>query len=61
MREFTLSIDLGNEAMETPDDVATVLESIADRCRTHSAVAPGHTQSIMDLNGNRVGSWKFHV
>ena len=57
---FTLSIRLEGEAMQEPSDVAKALLDImgdihADKYYT------GHTSSIMDANGNRVGSWKFHL
>ena len=51
---FKLSIRLGNEAMQTPEDVATALEKIAEDLRN------GRTGNTMfDENGNNVGTWGF--
>ena len=51
--KFTLSITLGNEAMETADDIATALEMVAGRL--HDCCTAG---SIYDTNGNKVGQFK---
>lgn len=50
---FTLEIELGNEAMQTADDVAEALERTARQLRhlDHGEFA------IFDLNGNKVGAW----
>jgi len=53
MREFTLRIKLGNDAMYDGEDVANVLRDIADDVRYMDRDA------ILDLNGNRVGEWGF--
>lgn len=53
---FTLTIDLGNDAMRTAADVADALEAVAARVRADGLQA--HAQSIRDANGNRVGSWE---
>jgi len=52
--EFNLKITLGNEAMQTGEDVAGALQKVAE------AVAEG-TQNggIWDINGNRVGEWEL--
>ena len=57
--EFRLEIELGNDAMQTDDDIATALEAVATRLRAHQ-----YTQSqddvergIVDVNGNTVGDW----
>lgn len=50
---FTLTILLGNDAMQTAEDVAEALERTAHQLR--------HLQhgdyGIFDLNGNKAGSW----
>ena len=51
---FTLTIELGNDAMRSKRDVAKALEVVADRLR--SQVAEG---KIRDVNGNTVGSFAF--
>ncbi len=52
MAKFTLEITLGNEAMQTPDDIAEALR------RTASKVQAGYGNGgILDLNGNSVGSY----
>jgi DUF917 family protein len=50
--EFTLTIQLGNAAMQTGEDVAEALARVADSLQ-------GGVQSgtIRDVNGNTVGSW----
>jgi len=60
--KFTLSIDLGNAAMQTGDDVARALTEVA---HTLTAFHGDHRLpeamaglSIRDLNGNRVGAWE---
>jgi hypothetical protein len=52
-REFTLSITLGNDAMQTPQDVARALEYIV--MRLHRGADMGN---IKDINGNNVGSFE---
>lgn len=54
MEEFTLKINLGNDAMQTPEDIAEALETIAARLR-----AGKEEGTIRDENGNRVGSWSL--
>ena len=64
MNKFTLSIDLGNEAMSTPDDVRNALLKVADLLLkfdrtpdTEWSQYDGLSHSIRDTNGNRVGEW----
>lgn len=51
---FTLTITLGNDAMQSPVDVADALRTAADRVEAGTAYAP-----IRDANGNTVGSFAF--
>lgn len=51
---FQLKINMGNDAMQHPDDVANSLESIAKDLR--NGVGGGR---IRDLNGNSVGDFDF--
>jgi hypothetical protein len=57
---FRLTINLGNAAMGTTDDVAEALENLAERLRKDGRSRPkidsGH---IRDINGNTVGEWEF--
>lgn len=54
--EFTLTIKMGNSAMQTVDDIAEVLRKVAKRIE-----GSGNTGEdfgpIMDTNGNKVGEW----
>jgi hypothetical protein len=56
---FRLTIILGNAAMLTPEHVADALRRVAgelDRCGL-----PEEAGSIRDLNGNRVGTWRYNI
>ncbi len=51
---FNLRIELGNAAMQTPEDIADALRSVANKLES------GNTEgSIRDLNGNTVGEFKI--
>jgi hypothetical protein len=53
-QSFNLTIDGGNDAMQTGDDVAAALRTIADK------IAAGDwTGGVRDENGNTVGDWRF--
>ena len=59
--KFTLTIDLGNEAMQDQHDVAKALRGVADRLSklTSTCFGPyGLEGKIMDTNGNGVGGWE---
>ena len=49
---FQLTIDLGNDAMRTPDDIAGALRQVA-------STVQGGTGSgkVWDVNGNNVGTF----
>ena len=51
--KFTLTITLGNEAMQTNEDVAEALRVAASRIESRALPL------IRDINGNNVGSWEF--
>lgn len=55
MTKFTLQINLGNEAMQTPEDVARELHAVADQM----ALQTDEDGIIIDPNGNTVGSFTF--
>lgn len=52
---FKLTIELGNEAMQTPEDVASALQDIAERLGYGDNAA----SIVRDVNGNTVGSYAF--
>lgn len=51
---FTLRIELGNDAMQTAEDVAAALHNVAYRVEQH-----GGSVGIRDDNGNNVGYAQF--
>jgi hypothetical protein len=60
MSEFTLNIELGNEAMQTGLDVAEALKKVAKKIYMFGGEDEliGCGGKIMDGNGNSVGSWQ---
>ncbi len=56
--KFTLTIELGNDAMQTRSDIEEALRKLGQNLR-HMSDPPeaGDGCGIMDLNGNRVGRW----
>ena len=56
MNEFTLRIKLGNDAMQTQEDVGEVLRAVANRL---DYVMDRSNGEIRDYNGNKVGEWGF--
>lgn len=55
-QRFALEINLGNDAMSTPQDVAEAIRRVADRVDGLGDLSGG----IRDLNGNTVGRYGFH-
>jgi hypothetical protein len=54
MTEFRLTIRLGNDAMQTPEDVACALREVS------WLLDAGATSSnVRDDNGNVVGGWEL--
>ena len=60
-KSFTVELELGNEAMESANDIATALRAIADQVEQHNSqvLRPMHSRSVMDSNGNTIGSWNI--
>lgn len=63
--KFTLTITLGNAAMTIGLDVAALVQKVAGAMAAHGDTDltededfEGDGGSIMDLNGNKVGSWE---
>ncbi len=52
--KFTLEITLGNDAMQTPEDVAYALRQVINTLEQIGFNSHGR---IPDVNGNRVGEW----
>ena len=58
--KFYITIELGNEAMKTQEDVAKSLEQTAEKLRDYECEPyPGEGGRVMDRNGNAVGEWRF--
>lgn len=55
---FTLSIEMGNAAMESATDLVDALQHVVGQLES-DPLESGHAQSIRDHNGNRVGQWKI--
>lgn len=57
--KFTLTIKLGNDAMQTLDDVfCSFKKSIRGLADAQTPLAHGDSDSLRDANGNTVGQWK---
>lgn len=56
---FTLTIELGNDAMRSTRDIARTLREVADRISPNWRITPqAESHKIMDANGNSVGQWE---
>lgn len=56
MNTFTLTIELGNDAMQDEHDVTRALDYLL----TTGAISGGWTEGVIfDDNGNAVGKWSF--
>jgi hypothetical protein len=53
--KFMLEIKLGNEAMQSPEQIARALDDIAENLIHKGFLAD---RFIMDDNGNLVGKWE---
>ena len=56
MKKFKLEIQLGNDVMQTMDDIAGALERVAVG-NIHNGSDTGR---IFDDNGNTVGTWSVN-
>lgn len=56
--EFTMNVKFGNAAMQTGEDLAAALRSVADRVERHDNIMQVNAASVFDLNGAPVGGWK---
>lgn len=57
--QFELSIDLGNNAMMSPQDVALALRKLAQRLDDEAPSTEESCGNVHDGNGNTVGTWTY--
>ena len=55
---FTVELELGNEAMQTQDDIISALKNVI-RQLPSVAMSKGIAVKIKDANGNTVGKWGY--
>lgn len=55
--KFTLEIELGNDVMQSPADVARALEDVAKTLTATGLMAIHEEGDVRDWNGNTVGEW----
>jgi hypothetical protein len=68
LTRFTLTVDMGNAAFEDlpRGELARILRVQADKLENSPGTAldhvyyPGHSETILDVNGNDVGRGKLH-
>ena len=57
---FTLTIEMGNDAMQTYADIAQATRRIfADFARREGEDVEEDAGRVYDLNGNKVGTWSI--
>jgi hypothetical protein len=61
MAKVTLEIELGNDAMQTGEDIATALQKVSFIVEefTQEHIQNGVKVSIFDQNGNNVGALRI--
>lgn len=58
--ELRVTIRLGNDAMQTGEDLSDALRVIASDVKYLGTLSRGtHAVTVLDVNGNRVGQWKI--
>ena len=57
MSKFLLSIELGNDAMQTGNDIAKALHTVGLQINSNDQPYPTQ-RPIRDVNGNIVGQWQ---
>lgn len=57
---FTLTIELGNDAMQDYGDLALAVQKLARKLNdmAEGAIQAGDDGKVFDLNGNNVGTWE---
>lgn len=53
--KLIIEIELGNDAMQTPEDVKQCLNNSLNG---HTPYVVGELAKLYDINGNCVGSWR---
>lgn len=56
--KFTLTIELGNDAMRTYGEMRTATRAIGTGHFANSEIRAGESGAIRDINGNTVGKWE---
>jgi hypothetical protein len=56
MKLITITIQLGNDAMQTKEDVANALRNTADKLEARGFC---NVSKVMDVNGNAVGTVEY--
>ena len=58
--KFYFEVELGDDAMQTHEDVARAMEKTAEKVRSYAEPpSSGKYGRVMDENGNSVGSFGF--
>jgi len=58
---FQLTINLGNDAMQTASNIASALRRIADQLERHGELLEDDNRPIFDYNGSCVGVWSVEL
>lgn len=59
--KFNCNIELGNDAMQNPQELAEALRELANRIENIDETTILDGAKILDDNGNEVGSWEYEV
>lgn len=59
--QFTLTINLGNDAMKNRADVAKALIAVAGKVKPYPTDSnKAVCDKVFDVNGNSVGEWEYN-
>lgn len=59
--KFKLNIEMGNDAMQTPRELAEALRELATRVESIEEDETNAGAKVLDDNGNEVGAWEYDV
>jgi hypothetical protein len=62
MSQFNLTITLGDDAMQNPNDIAAAIVKVAEKLKVYNeGFEPGQIigSTIRDENGNQCGRWEI--
>jgi hypothetical protein len=61
MKHFVVDIEMSNDAMSDAQDIIRALKRVMIQLeeRVGQELKPFHSRTIMDINGNSVGSWNI--